>query len=179
MWWVVQSNDGFRSMQWGLPGDYPTQEDYDGDGKDDFAVWRPSLGMWAVILSSKSFSKNSDDIIWKQWGLPEDHPMPGDYDGDSKADLVGWRDSDGNWYVCGSRSGFACQTSSTVQQFGLPGDTPVKGDFDGDAVLDFAVWRSSTGQWFWKRSSDGAVQSRQWGLPGDSPIGAGVKSMLK
>ena len=37
---------------WGISGDVPVPGDYDGDGKTDMAVWRPSLGVWFIVNSS-------------------------------------------------------------------------------------------------------------------------------
>jgi hypothetical protein len=142
--------------------------DFDGDGIDDPAIWRPRSGMWAVLLSSSNYTQ----YLWKQWGLPGDYPMPGDYTGDGKTDLVVWRPSNGNWYVCRSDTNYDC-TKGYAQQFGLPGDRPISGDFDGDHILDFAVWRPSLGMLFFLSSRNGQVVSRQWGLPGDIPLNTG------
>lgn len=143
--------------------------DFDGDGRDDLAIWRPHFGLWAILKSSV----DNADLIWKQWGLPGDYPMPGDYTGDSIADLVVWRPTDGYWYVCKSDVDFDC-TQPQIQQFGLPGDRPLKGDFDGDRILDFAVWRPPTGMFYYKSSRNSQILSRQWGLPGDIPFWSGT-----
>jgi hypothetical protein len=176
-WWSVRSELGPIGVSWGLPGDVPVLADYDGDGWDDIAIWRPSFGYWAVLKSTKGASKELSDIIWKQWGLLGDHPMPGDYDGDGKADLVVWRPSNGYWFVCRSTLNFDC-SQPTFEQFGLPGDMPISGDYDGDGVLDFAIWRPSTGQFFHRNSSNSQVVVKSWGQAGDLPIGVGILDRL-
>lgn len=147
--------------------------DFDGDGYDDLAVWRPEFGMWAVLKSSTE----GTDLIFKQWGLPGDYPMPGDYTGDGKADLVVWRNADGSWYICRSEVDFDCSLP-TITQFGLPGDLPIKGDYDGDGILDLAVYRLSNGTFYYQSSRDSTIVARQWGLPGDLPVLSGINSIL-
>lgn len=147
--------------------------DFDGDGKDDVAIWRPAIGFWAI----KKSSTDNREIIWKQWGLPGDIPMPGDYTGDGRADLVVWRPSEGNWYICPSDNNFDC-SKGTVLQFGLLGDQPIKGDFNGDHILDLAVYRPNNNCLYYRTVASGGgganavVQS--WGLPGDIPLFGGI-----
>ncbi|RMG03242.1 MAG: hypothetical protein D6735_08955, partial [Acidobacteria bacterium] len=114
--------------------------DFDGDGRTDISVWRPSNGTW-YYLASQNNSFNST-----QFGLTGDKVVTADYDGDGKADFAVYRN--GVWYLLRSQAGF------TSYNFGLSSDTPMPADFDGDGKADIAVWRPSNGYWYITRSSD-------------------------
>ncbi|HEX9960277.1 MAG TPA: BACON domain-containing carbohydrate-binding protein, partial [Pyrinomonadaceae bacterium] len=66
--------------------------DYDGDGKADLSVFRPSAGSWYLSHSS------NNAFIAVQFGANGDLIAPADFDGDGKTDISVFRPSDGGWY---------------------------------------------------------------------------------
>ena len=93
-----------------------TNGDYDGDGKTDFSVFRPSDGSWWILRSSDG------TLQGRTWGQSGDIPVPGDYDGDGQTDLAVFRPSDASWWILRSSDGTLAGRS-----WGLPTDKPAVG----------------------------------------------------
>ncbi|MGH9930568.1 MAG: CHRD domain-containing protein, partial [Pyrinomonadaceae bacterium] len=116
---------------------------FDGDGRTDYAVYRPSQGTWFILLSS------TNTLHAGLWGSANDTIVPGDYDGDARTDFAVFRG--GVWYIQPNTGG-----NSTARQFGVATDIPVPADYDKDGKTDIAVFRPSDGNWYILRSSDGS-----------------------
>ena len=102
----------YLSVSFGMSTDIPTPADYDGDGKTDIAVFRPSGGAWFIQNSGSGF-------LSVPFGARGDKPVPADYDGDGKADIAVFRPDGGNWFIQRSSQGIL------IQQFGISTDQPI------------------------------------------------------
>jgi len=123
--------------------------DFDGDGKSDVSVFRPSDGNWHVLRSTAGYAVG-------HWGMSGDVPVPGDYDNDAKADYAIFR-GDANaanpdFYIYNSSN-----STMTFLSFGIPGDVPVSADYDGDGKTDIGVYRPSDGGWYVLKSTGGLI----------------------
>ncbi len=135
--------------------------DFDGDGKTDLSVFRPSTGAWYILNSANG------SVRGLQFGAEGDIPTPEDYDGDNLTDISVFRPTNGVWYRINSNN----NTFSGVQ-FGQSGDVPVAGDYDGDARADIAVFRPSNGTWYRLNSGNNTFSGAQFGQAGDVPAQA-------
>lgn len=159
-WYIL--NAGYTSYAWGQSGDVPVQADYDGDGKTDFAIWRPgTTAVWYIVPSS------TGSYYTVNQGQTDDIPTVADFDGDGKSDLVLYRPSDNKFYVIKSSGGTA------GYQWGANGDIPAPHDYDGDGMADYAVWRPSNATFYAINSSNpSTVQEVVVGANGDKPVPA-------
>jgi len=179
-WYSYYTNNGTNSVvQLGdAATDFITPEDFDGDGKDDYAVWTDAASGSANF---KILQTSTNTIRVETFGQSGDDPaVVGDYDGDGKADPAVFRcpafnDPDGQCYFFfrGSLNNPSGNITYVPWGFGVAGDFfPYVGDFDGDGKNDFCLQRanpSSTanGQFVLLKSQGGGVEYINWGLSSD------------
>jgi FG-GAP repeat len=138
----------------------PAATDYDGDGRPDITVFRPTTGHWFIANSQTS------TFLTRMWGGETDVVVPGNYFDSFKSDIAVFRPSVGLWFILRSWGDW---TNSFASYFGTSGDLPVPADYDGDNKTDLAVYRPSDGNWYIRRSTVGVTDlvSYQWGVSDD------------
>ena len=165
-YWVMSGSasgnySNYYAVGWGVNGDIPVPGDFDGDGKTDFSIFRPSTGEWYVNRSSDG------SYFSTTFGVSTDIPKPADFDGDGKTDLAVFRPSNGVWYILRSSD-----NTYTYPTLGTSGDTPDPADFDGDGKADIAVWHPGDTTLTSKNIYTGVTSSHNFSAAASDPVSA-------
>ena len=138
--WFIRSGTGSVlswAVSWGGPASRVLPGDYNGDGRNDFAIY--NQGRWSIrALSGESLA---NDV---QWGWAGAIPVPGDYDGDRTNDLAVIDPLSGRWFIR-SLSGRILLWNFA---WGFAGCEAIAGDYDGDGCADLGVFNPATGRWY-------------------------------
>ena len=153
---LVYANGGVKYRKLsvsGAGGSAPTFAcDFDGDGLDDIATY--DNGVWHIRGSDDGGMQGYRGKYFAyKLGSAGDIPVPGDYDGDGKADPAVYEpgNENGSWWV------YKTGTKTLEQMTGLggnSGDTPVPADYDGDGKTDRCIW-DKNGTWHVVKSGGG------------------------
>lgn len=162
MWRILFAGQGrATNIQWGFLLSRAVPGDYNGDGKDDLAVFYDLTGRW-YIRTVEPLAV----LAWNfNFGWPGAIPVSGDYDGDGIDDLAVYDGNTGLWYI------YSLARNRIIRwrlQWGWKGATPVTGDYDGDSAADCAVLDRNVGRWYIYSPAQNRVLlwNFQWGWKG-------------
>ena len=130
--------------------------DFDGDGKSDLSVFRPSDAANDADFYVANSGNNQLQSV--AWGSVGDRAVNADYDGDGRADYAVFRPSSHVWFVLQSQSNTILPVT-----FGFADDRQTPADFDGDGKADIAVFRPSNGTWYIRRSANNQILTVPFG----------------
>ncbi|MEA1928013.1 MAG: DUF6444 domain-containing protein [Candidatus Auribacterota bacterium] len=94
--------------------------------KRQIAIFRPASGLWSI--------KDQGTVYF---GVADDIPLPGDYNGDGTGNIAVFLPKTGLWSI---------KDRETVY-FGGTDDIPVPADYNGDGEIEIAIFRPATGFW--------------------------------
>jgi hypothetical protein len=166
-WFISHNSTAIpRSQAWGNASDTYIPADYDGDQKDDIAVWRPGIQSSFLIIQSSNNTLKS-----VEFGSSSDNAsVVGDYNADGTDDLAVYRQG----ATAGAQSFFFVSYGGVLytQAWGLNGDIPAPGDYDGDNRMDFAVQRAegANGVFYIRYTAPQADTVTTFGLAADMVV---------
>jgi hypothetical protein len=154
------------AFAWGLNSDTLVPADYDGDQRDDIAVWRPGAPTEAAFYILQSQTNTLRTEFFGQTG--DDPTVVADYNNDGRDDVAVYRPGAQSFWYYRTAAGGAV----TYVPWGTTGDKVAPGDYNGDGTADFGIARNENGSLrYWKLFSNGTVDtSTVFGLSTDTLV---------
>ena len=137
--------------------DKPILGDFNGDGMDDFGVWRQDTGETFVRLTGGTVGSGvmgtgngGTNVVGVFQNAIWDYPLIGDINGDGRDDMVLIEDdTTGNlmWHAAFGQADGSLNTNeqSNVAYFGVTNDIPMLADINGDGMADMVAVRINPG----------------------------------
>ncbi|RKX45870.1 MAG: hypothetical protein DRP64_04070 [Verrucomicrobia bacterium] len=178
---VTQGNIGYGTT---TLNDIPILGDFNGDGMDDFGVWRQASGGTHLQLTGGTVGSGvmgTGGTVGGSFGNAAwDYPLIGDINGDGRDDLVIVEDdTEANllWQVAyGQADGkLDSSVSGNLVRFGQTNDVPMLADVNGDGRDDLVIVRNETQFYAAFTDASGLLtadtdSTLSWGTTGDIPL---------
>ena len=114
------------NVPFGISGDLSVTGDWDGNGIDDVAIFRPGTQQWLLRL------QNGTTITLNAFGQNGDIPVAGDWNGDGIDTIGVFRPSTNEWILTnGPNTNNTTPPENFRFPFGTSGDIPITGDWTG------------------------------------------------
>ncbi|MFA5347492.1 MAG: VCBS repeat-containing protein [Methanoregula sp.] len=166
-----------RAYNFGITGDIPVSGDWNGDGKTEIGVFRPSTHIYYQDYNGNGAWNGAVIDRAYNFGITGDIPVSGDWNGDGKTEIGVFRPSTHLYYQ--DHNGNGAWNGAVIDRaynFGITGDIPVSGDWNGDLRTEIGVYRPSTHIYYQDYNGNGvwngAVIDRAYnfGITGDIPV---------
>ncbi|MFJ1763951.1 FG-GAP-like repeat-containing protein [Amycolatopsis sp. NPDC088138] len=162
---IVSLSDGTKfgtATLWhdhfGIGSELPYVGDFNGDGKDDIAVFTRGTAGDVFVALSDGTKFAGDGVKWHDnFAFNDEVPAIGDFNGDGKADIATFtRGTASDVFVALSDgTKFVGTTVKWHDHFTIDGEVPGVGDFDGDGKADIVTFTRGSAADVFVSPSDG------------------------
>lgn len=137
------------------------QKDMNGDGNADY-IGRTSDGkLWFYAGTNAGTLAPRINIGNSGWNVMTSLLMPGDFDGDTRADLIASDDSGRLWMYAGAGNGrLMSRTLIGTSGWNSMSELVVPGDFNGDTTPDLLARDSAGKLWLYPSDGNGRITTR-------------------
>ena len=136
-WRLLTSSHQITEINFGLVGDLPVAGDWDGDGRDEIGIYRPSTHTWMFDFNMDG---QADDTLLLGEPKKGAVPIAGDWDGNGSDD-PGFYNPDGTWQLFN----LSDPKYARLVSFGAPGEAPITGDWNGNGIDTIGTYQATTG----------------------------------
>jgi YVTN family beta-propeller protein len=166
-----------RCLQVGLLNDLPVVGDWNGTGRAQVGVFRPSAGTFYLDYNGNGVWDGCGTDRCLQIGVSGDVPLVGDWNHTGTSKVGVFRPSAGTFYLDYNGNGVwdGCGSDRCLS-IGLSGDIPLVGDWNGTGGSKVGVFRPTDGTFYLDYNGSGTWEGcgtdrcSQIGLNGDTPL---------